>query len=252
MSLRLAAGCSSCAGRRALDDPGAQACGRCDNCGGVQLASSTDQAVVAQAQARIDRPGVAIEPRRIWPVGMAELGVAVRGKIAADQLPEPGRAVARLTDLGWGAALRELFADATRDQEVPVPLRRALTDVLDDWFDADGPPRPDAIVGVRSLSRRLLVEHLSDGLSRYLHIPVVSRFEIVSSAGSRQGAMNSAHRLRAVHDRYQRLDAAAVEGRRVLLVDDRVDTGWTMTVLARALRLAGAGAVYPIALATTT
>ena len=38
----------------------------------------------------------------------------------------------------------------------------------------------------------------------------------------------------------------------VLLVDDRVDTGWTMTVAARLLRTAGAPAVLPFALAATS
>ena len=37
----------------------------------------------------------------------------------------------------------------------------------------------------------------------------------------------------------------------VLLIDDRVDTGWTMTVAAKLLRDAGAPAVLPLALATT-
>jgi ATP-dependent DNA helicase RecQ len=35
----------------------------------------------------------------------------------------------------------------------------------------------------------------------------------------------------------------------VLLVDDVIDTGWTVTVAARVLRRAGAGAVLPFALA---
>jgi ATP-dependent DNA helicase RecQ len=35
----------------------------------------------------------------------------------------------------------------------------------------------------------------------------------------------------------------------VLLVDDLVDTGWTMTLVARLLRQAGAPAVLPFALA---
>jgi ATP-dependent DNA helicase RecQ len=37
----------------------------------------------------------------------------------------------------------------------------------------------------------------------------------------------------------------------VLLVDDRIETGWTMTVAARLLREAGAPAVLPLALAVT-
>lgn len=38
----------------------------------------------------------------------------------------------------------------------------------------------------------------------------------------------------------------------VLLVDDIVDSGWTLTIAATLLREAGAAAVYPFALATTS
>jgi ATP-dependent DNA helicase RecQ len=41
---------------------------------------------------------------------------------------------------------------------------------------------------------------------------------------------------------------ARVKAPRVL-VDDTIDSGWTMTVAARLLRRAGAGAVLPFALA---
>ncbi|MCW2665307.1 MAG: putative ATP-dependent helicase, partial [Frankiales bacterium] len=39
------------------------------------------------------------------------------------------------------------------------------------------------------------------------------------------------------------------DGGPVLLVDDRVDTGWTLTECARLLREAGAGPVLPLVLA---
>ena len=35
----------------------------------------------------------------------------------------------------------------------------------------------------------------------------------------------------------------------ILLVDDRTDTGWTLTLVTRLLREAGAGPVYPFVLA---
>jgi ATP-dependent DNA helicase RecQ len=38
----------------------------------------------------------------------------------------------------------------------------------------------------------------------------------------------------------------------VLLVDDVIDSGWTVTVLAALLRRAGSGPVFPVALASTT
>ena len=44
-------------------------------------------------------------------------------------------------------------------------------------------------------------------------------------------------------------DAPAGLGGPVLLVDDQVETGWTMTVAAKLLREAGAPAVLPLALA---
>jgi ATP-dependent DNA helicase RecQ len=37
----------------------------------------------------------------------------------------------------------------------------------------------------------------------------------------------------------------------ILLVDDLIDTGWTMTLAARLLRQAGASSVLPFALAST-
>ena len=37
----------------------------------------------------------------------------------------------------------------------------------------------------------------------------------------------------------------------MLVVDDRIETGWTMTVAARLLRQAGAPAVLPFVLAVT-
>ncbi len=45
--------------------------------------------------------------------------------------------------------------------------------------------------------------------------------------------------------------AVAGLGGPVLLIDDRLETGWTMTVAARLLRDAGAPAVLPLVLAVT-
>jgi ATP-dependent DNA helicase RecQ len=84
---------------------------------------------------------------------------------------------------------------------------------------------------------------------------VDSQPDAAAGAGSAGGWANSAHRLRTVHAAlHLPEDTAAAVGSAagpVLLVDDLVDSGWTMTVAARLLRHAGAPAVLPLALAVS-
>ena len=232
--------------REQLDDPDAVDCGRCDNCGGLTLDAAVSEAAVAEAEERLGRPGVVIAPRKMWPSGLSAMAIALSGKIKAGA--DEGRAVARLTDLGHGQALRDLFRvgpDGPTDGPVPVGLARAVVEVLGDWR-----PRVDGIVVVESATRPTLTADLAEGLSRYLKKPVVGRYAIVDpDVAPGQGAMNSAQRVAAVGRRYSLMLDDDVTGQSILLVDDQVGTGWTMTRAAVALRGAGAGSVLPLSLA---
>jgi ATP-dependent DNA helicase RecQ len=231
--------------REQLDDPEAADCGRCDNCGGLTLSADVSAAAVDEAGARLSRPGVPVEPRKMWPTALGNLGIDLKGKIAG--AAEEGRAVARLTDLGYGNALRELFAPTTADGPVPVGLVKAVIEVLGDWR-----PPVDGIVVVESQTRPTLVEDLASGLSRYLQVPVLGRWAIADpDVLPGQGSANSAQRVAAVGRRFS-LQADGLEGQRVLLVDDLVVTGWTLTMAARAVRAAGAAEVRPVVLAATS
>jgi ATP-dependent DNA helicase RecQ len=79
-------------------------------------------------------------------------------------------------------------------------------------------------------------------------VPVIGRFAVTDlTVPPGQGAINSAQRVAAVNRRYElSLDQP---GDRVLLVDDLVVTGWTLTLAARAIREAGASDVLPLTLA---
>src|SRR3954449_13163535 len=131
--------------REQLDDPEAADCGRCDNCGGLGLDVTVSEEAVEEAGARLARPGVPIEPRKMWPTALATIGIDLKGKIA--EAAEEGRAVARLTDLGHGQTLRAKFRADAPDGQVPVPLVRAVLSLLDDWR-----PEVDAIVVVESFT----------------------------------------------------------------------------------------------------
>jgi ATP-dependent DNA helicase RecQ len=235
-------GCRMAYLRGQLDDPAPERCGRCDNCGGLPAPTTVSESSAAEAREALARPGVAVAPRKMWPTALANLGIDLKGKIADGA--EEGRAIARLTDLGHGQALRELFRDTTPDGPVPHPLIQAMVTVLQDWR-----PRVDAIVFTESARRPTLVRDLADGLSRFLQVPLVARWSIVDpSVDPGRGAANSAQRVAAVQRRFA-LEGQVPGGASVLLVDDRVVTGWTLTVAARAVRAAGAERVLPLVLA---
>ncbi|MEN3299134.1 DEAD/DEAH box helicase [Pseudonocardia sp.] len=230
--------------RRQLDDPDPTPCGRCDVCSGTVWSPDVSAESTAAAEERLQRPGIEIAPRKMWPSGMKELDVPVSGKLKADELAEPGRAVGRLSDIGWGTRLRELLEGP--DRPVPSELLDAVVRVLAGWGWAE---RPVGVIGIGSRTRPHQLEHLAGRIAEIGRLPLLGT---LPPAGERPGAHeNSAQRLAAV---WHGFDTSALPdlsgvGGPVLLVDDVVDSGWTMTVAARALRKAGAPAVLPLALA---
>jgi ATP-dependent DNA helicase RecQ len=235
--------------RRQLDDPAAAPCGRCDNRTGRHWSAEVSAAGAAQARDRLRRPGVEVTPRRMWPTGLKDLGVS--GRIAADLMAEPGRALGRLTDIGWGNRLRELFAADALDTPVPDEIVDAVVKVLAAWGWAT---RPTGVVTIGSHSRPRLVGSLGRRIAELGRLPLIG--EVVPVGPPLPRLHNSAQRLRSLWSALAVPDDLRAALPRspgpILLVDDRVETGWTMTVAAKLLREAGAPAVLPLALATQT
>ncbi|MFL6077274.1 MAG: DEAD/DEAH box helicase [Mycobacteriales bacterium] len=232
--------------RRALDDPAAAPCGRCDRCAGPRHGTDVAAPALTAARSTLDRPGVPVEPRKMWPTGALEW----RGRIPAEEAAEPGRALGRLTDLGWGGRLRALLAEP--DQPVPGEVFDAVVTVLAGW---DWSQRPAAVVAVPSLARPTLGSSLATRIAEIGRLPLLGTLDRAGPAVPDSTRTNSAQRVRALATAFavppelaaQLADLAGP----VLLVDDWIDSGWTMTLAARLLRRAGAPAVLPLALATT-
>jgi ATP-dependent DNA helicase RecQ len=239
--------------RRELDDPEAAACGRCDNCTGVAWSADVSAGGDSAARERLARPGVEVEPRKMWPSGMKELGIDVSGKIPASRVAATGRALGRLTDVGWGATLRTLLSPEAPDQPVTPQLVDAVVKVLAAW---DWAQRPVAVVTMPSRTRPVLVGSLGERLAAIGRLNYLGALTYATQDGPGPRRHNSAQRLASLWRALVVPDdlgaaLAAVDGP-VLLIDDQIDTGWTMTVGAALLRDAGAPAVLPLALATVT
>ena len=248
--------------RRQLDDEQAAPCGRCDNCTGEGHAAGASAEALAAARAALGRPGIEIEPRRQWPTALAAAGVDLKGRIPPAEQAAAGRALGRLSDIGWGTRLRALLAADAPDVPVPGDVLDAVVAVLADWARGPGgwasgdpaaPARPAGVVTVASRTRPQLVESLGAGVARVGRLPLLGRVEYATGEPPRGSRSNSAQRLRALHDSFTVPDTlsaalASTEGP-VLLVDDSADSGWTIAVTARLLRRAGAQGVLPLVLA---
>ena len=238
--------------RRQLDDPAAAPCGRCDNCTGQRAGSEVPEASASAARERLLRPGVTVEPRRMWPTGMKALGVDAAGKIPEDLLAEPGRALGRLTDIGWGAQLRALLAEGAPDEPVTEPVVAAVIKVLAAW---DWAQRPAGVLTLPSRTRPRLITSLGRQLASVGRLSYLGALAYTREDGPGPRRHNSAQRLSSLWHALEipddvRAAVGTLDGP-VLVVDDRIETGWTMTVAARLLRQAGAPAVLPFALAVT-
>ncbi|MFF9095280.1 RecQ family ATP-dependent DNA helicase [Streptomyces sp. NPDC014802] len=247
--------------QRQLDDEGAKPCGRCDNCAGPRFTADTSVTAVDAARVDLGRAGIEVEPRRMWPTGLPAIGIELKGRIPAGEQASPGRALGRLSDIGWGNRLRPLLAPQTPDGPVPDDVAQAVIGVLADWAKGpggwatgapDAPARPVGVVTLASRTRPQLIGSLGARIAEVGRLPLLGSVEYAPDTAP-VARSNSAQRLKALTGTLTvPAELAAVLGQAegpVLLVDDFTETGWTLAVAARLLRRAGAPGVLPLVLA---
>ncbi|MFI1962585.1 RecQ family ATP-dependent DNA helicase [Streptomyces pathocidini] len=249
--------------RRQLDDEAAAPCGRCDNCAGTRFTAVVSAGSLDTARGELGRPGVEVEPRRMWPTGLVAVGVDLRGRIPGTEQAAPGRALGRLSDIGWGNRLRPMLSGQAQDGPVPNDVADAVVTVLADWAKGPGgwasgepgsPARPAGVVTLASRTRPQLIGTLGERIAAVGRMPLLGSLAYAhEDADTRVPRSNSAQRLKALHGALTvppaLAEALAAAKGPVLLVDDLTETGWTLAVAARLLRRAGAEGVFPLVLA---
>ncbi|MFJ6297280.1 RecQ family ATP-dependent DNA helicase [Streptomyces griseoviridis] len=247
--------------QRQLDDEGAKPCGRCDNCAGARFTVDMSPAALDAARVDLGRAGVEVEPRRMWPTGLPAVGVDLKGRIPAGEQAAEGRALGRLSDIGWGNRLRPMLAPTAPDGPLPDDVAHAVVGVLVDWAKGPGgwasgaagaQQRPVGVVTVASRTRPQLVGSLGGRIAEVGRLPLLGSLEYTGDT-THVSRSNSAQRLKALDGALSvppALASALAEAQGpVLLVDDFTETGWTLAVAARMLRRAGAQGVLPLVLA---
>jgi len=223
---------------RHLDDPDAVACGQCGPCTGKALPRPKEATVVAALQF-LDHLSLPIEPRKQWPSER----VGRFSKIPEELQNEPGRALCRYHDPAWGDRVRLGKYEAGRFDDELIAAAAEL--IAERWR-----PPITWVACVPSLRHPTLVPDLAQRLADALSLPYHGVIEQPEHRPEQKLRANSVQQATNV------AGAFAVTGRvprgAVLLLDDMVDSRWTLTYCGARLREAGSGPVYPFALATTT
>jgi ATP-dependent DNA helicase RecQ len=203
------------------------------------LPIGASDALVREAMAFLRRTSLPIEPRRQWPVGGMPR-YELRGRIPEDLQAQPGRALSVWGDAGWGGLVRN---GKYRDDHFADDLVAACVKMIREW---DPQPAPMWVTCVPSLRHPELVPEVAGRLAAALGLPFHAVIAKTDRRPAQKEMMNSVQQARNV-DGSLALTGQPDAGP-VLLVDDMVDSRWTLTTAAWLLRRGGSGQVWPMAL----
>jgi ATP-dependent DNA helicase RecQ len=228
---------------RELDDPHAERCGKCSSCLGKPVLDETYPPELAiRASEYLKRSDIPIEPRKVWPFG-GIMGGRLKGRIPEESRCEEGRALCLWGDAGWGSLVRDgKHAGHFSDQLVEGMAKM----IRERWFPI---PPPGWVTCIPSLGNPDLVPDFSRRLASQLHLPFHPCIVKTRDTEPQKSMQNSFQQAENIINSFS-IDRKPPEFRMpVLLVDDIVDSRWTMTVVSVLLREGGSGTVYPLALA---
>lgn len=238
--------------QNALDDPHAEPCGICASCVGEQLIpESVPEEIAIQAAQFLQRSEVPIEPRKQWPYtdsldayGWENSGPY--GTMEHHLRMEEGRALSIWGDAGWGQLVKQgKYHDGHFDDR----LVEAAKSMIENRWQPD--PFPQWVTCVPSNNRPDLVPDYTRRLAEALNLPFVQCVQKVKENESQKEMENKHQQTQNLNGVFD-VESESVPDAPVLLVDDTVDSRWTMTVVAALLKEAHAGPVFPFALAQTT
>jgi ATP-dependent DNA helicase RecQ len=191
-----------------------------------------------EAMAFLRRTSLPLEPRRQWPTGgLPQMGV--NGRIAAAFQAQPGKVLCLWGDAGWGSLVRQ---GKLRDGRFADQLVEACAAVVRSWTPQ---PAPAWLTCIPSRRHPNLVPDFACRLAAALNLPFHLVLEKTDDRPAQKEMANSSQQARNV-DGSLRVQGNVLTGP-VLLVDDMVDSKWTLTVAAYLLASHGSAPVYPLA-----
>ncbi len=228
---------------RALDDPSPSLCGKCVNCDSFSLLPEQfDDDLVNQAALFLKRNYRRISPRKQWPYHTSLIEYGFSGRIQPSLQAEEGRALCLWRDAGWGQLVKQGKYDDNRFSDELVV---ACVEMIKHWIPDSV---PEWVTCIPSKNHPSLVSDFAERLAKVLTLPFIPCIEKTIDNPEQKFMENSSHQAMNLDGVFKvNLDPKPYAP--CFLVDDMVDSRWTLTVASALLRQAGCTAVLPLTLA---
>ena len=204
--------------------------------------TKTDPELVKAAVAFLRRTNRRIEPNKQWPVGsVPEPGM--KRRIPPEHRAEPGKSLCIWGDSGWGDLVRQ---GKNTDDHYSDELVADCAKLVSEWKPT---PAPSWVTCIPSRLHPNLVPDFARRLANSLGLPF---HEVLAKTGDRPAQKKMENSSQLARNVIGSLDlTGAIPDGAVLLVDDMVDSRWTLTVAVWLLRSQGSSEVFPLVLADT-
>jgi ATP-dependent DNA helicase RecQ len=207
------------------------------------LKTAVNANLITEAVAFLQRTNLPIVPRRQWPTeGLPHSGVT--GRIRPEHQCQEGRVLCIWDDAGWGKLVHQ---GKYQDDHYSDELVAACVELFNRWNPV---PAPTWVTCIPSRRHPELVPDFARRLADSLHLPF---HPVLDKTDDRppQKDMNNSHQEALNVDGSLTINIEKLPDGPVLLVDDMVDSKWTMTIAGYMLQYYGSGKVFPFALADT-
>ena len=234
----------------ALDDPHAQPCSRCAVClGRPVLPAEAQRSTQIAARRFVRHSEMPLELNKQWDRAAFVQYCAQFGwtayNIPTSLRGEEGRVLSRWGEPEWGELVAQGKARGRFDDEL---VGAAMDLIRNRWSEA---ARVAWVTCIPSNRHPNLVPDFAARLAAALGVPFHAVIQKTRDTEPQKEMENRYHQCNNLDGAFTVQRGALPKGA-VLLVDDVVDSAWTLTLAAALLRQAGTAAVYPFALATTS
>ena len=227
--------------QESLDDDEIEDCGKCAICSGQNIVdTSWEQSTVNKAALFLRQADIPFKPKiQVAPDAFVEYGFS--GKLPLNLRAQEGRILSRWRDAGWGEQVQQ----EKHAGHFTEDLVEAMATMLLDRWKPD--PSPTWVTCVPSTNHPQLVPDFASRVATILGLPFLDVIIKKKANEPQKMQQNRFHQCSNLDGVFEVRD---VMNGPVVLIDDIIHSGWTITVVAALLQQSGSGPVYPMALAT--